>query len=179
MEIVFRQSASGREATLVTRDDGVRLSVPVYGKRDPLPHDLAHYVVERELGLIDGFWGSVAAGAIFEGMAVLDGRQPPHARERSRAVMKAHQRGILFSEVVVDAVMRAISGEVLGADPLAVESSRVPSKSRADRDALIARLLPPMRAMSARWWAVPEGEGLPLDWPAQPARRARRHAARR
>ena len=175
MEIRFRQSVSGREATLVARDDGVGLSVPVYGKLDPLPHDLAHYVVERELGLPDGFWGSVAAEAIFAGMVVLDGRQPPHAR----AVMKANQRGILFSEVMVDAVVRAAHGESLGAGPLAVESAHAPSRTRADRDALIARLLPPMRAMRARWWAVPEGEGLPLDWPAQPARRARRHAARR
>jgi hypothetical protein len=85
MDIRVWRSAGSQQATLATRRDGVRLSVPVFGKLDPLPHDLAHYVVERELGLPDGFWGSVAAGAIFAGMVVLEGRQPPHARERSRA----------------------------------------------------------------------------------------------
>ena len=33
--------------------------------RNPLPHDLAQLVVERELGLPFGFWGAVAAGATF------------------------------------------------------------------------------------------------------------------
>lgn len=32
---------------------------------NPLPHDLAQLVVERELGLEFGFWGCVAAGATF------------------------------------------------------------------------------------------------------------------
>jgi len=34
----------------------VRLSAHVYGPLDQIPHDLAHYVVEMELGLRDGLW---------------------------------------------------------------------------------------------------------------------------
>jgi hypothetical protein len=173
MDILFRQSGHHREATVVMRHDGVRLSVPVYGKLDPIPHDLAHYVIERELGLQDGFWASVAAGAIFGGMAILKGRQPPHARERSRALMKANHQGILFAEVVVDAVMRAVKGEPLGVDPLPVESPVVRSRSRAERDALIVRLLPAMQAMCAWWQAVPLGETLLLVWPDRPDQPAR------
>ena len=60
MDILFIQSGYPRVETIVTRQDGVRLSVPVFGPLDPIPHDLAHYVVERELGLQNGFWGSVA-----------------------------------------------------------------------------------------------------------------------
>jgi hypothetical protein len=66
MDIAFTRSHDRRDETAVTRQDGVRLSVPVYGPLEPSPHDLAHYVVELELGLQDGFWASVAAGAIFD-----------------------------------------------------------------------------------------------------------------
>jgi hypothetical protein len=78
MDIHFIQSGYRRVGTIVTRQDGVRLSVPVFGPLEPIPHDLAHYVIELELGLQNGFWGSVAAGALFDGMKILAGRQRPH-----------------------------------------------------------------------------------------------------
>lgn len=171
MDMLFRQSGHRREPTLVTRRDGVRLHVPVFGKLDPLPHDLVHYVVECELNLRNGFWGSVAEGAIFEGMTVLDGRQPPHARERSRALMKAHHYAILFSEIMVEMAVRALKGEPLGRRPLPIESPLVPTRTVADRDALVARILPAMQAMWTRWQAVPLGESLLVVWPDRPARR--------
>ena len=174
MDILFRQSGHPREPTLVTRRDGVRLQVPVFGKLDPLPHDLVHYVVERELSLPDGFWGSVAEGAIFDGLSVLDGRQPPHARERSRMVQKAHHYGILFSEIMVEMAVRAVQGESLGTRPLPIESPLVPSRTLADRDALVARVLPAMQAMWISWQEVPLGESLLVVWSDRPTRRIRR-----
>jgi hypothetical protein len=180
MEMLFRQSGVNRDVTLVTRSDGVRLSVPVFGKLDPIPHDLAHFVIEEELALHDGFWGSVAAGAIFEGMRILGGRQRPHARERSRALMKAHHQGILFSEIMVDVVLRAVNGEPLGTDPLPIASPNIPSRTRADRDALIWQVLPAMQVMCDRWQATPPGATLLVVWPDQARRQGRvsRRAAR-
>ena len=48
---------------VVELDDG-----PVYLLRGgpagtALPHDIRHLIVERELGIVDGIWGSIAAGA--------------------------------------------------------------------------------------------------------------------
>jgi hypothetical protein len=43
MEIQFRESGVRRVPTIVSRADHVRLSVPVFGKLEPLPHVLAHY----------------------------------------------------------------------------------------------------------------------------------------
>ena len=106
MDICFTRSTDRRDQTVVTRQDGVRLNVPVYGPLEPLPHDLAHYVVEREFGLRDGLWASVAGGAILKGMKAISGRQPPHARERSDAIQAANRRGILFAELAVDTVLR-------------------------------------------------------------------------
>ena len=175
MDIIFTRSRDRRDQTLATRQDGVRVYVPVFGKLDPIPHDLAHYVVERELGLRDGFWGRVAAGALFGGMHILDGRQRPHARERSRAIIAAHPQGIIFAEVVVDAVLRAVKGEPQETDVLFIESPRIPSRTRADRDALLARLRPAVDAMSAHWQALAQGETLLVVWPDAPRHPRRPH----
>jgi hypothetical protein len=72
----------------VARDDGVSLSVPDYAFMRALPHDLTHYVVEMTLGLARGFWGSVAEGAKFGGMVLIEGRQKPHLKEKAKATVK-------------------------------------------------------------------------------------------
>jgi hypothetical protein len=88
MKITFTRSGERTYTTTALRDDGVLLDVPNSDRTFRLPHDLAHYVVERELGLKRGFWGCVAAGAMFDGLKVLSGRQPPHAAERSKAIIR-------------------------------------------------------------------------------------------
>jgi hypothetical protein len=179
MEIIFTHSRDRWDQTIATRQDGVRVRVPVYGPLDPIPHDLAHYVIECELGLRDGFWVRVAAGALFGGMSVLDGRQRPHARDRSRAVIAATPYGIGFAEVMVGTVLRAINGEALGPDPPPLASPLVPSRTRADRAALVARLRPAVEAMCARWRAVPLGDTLRVVWPEpRECRRPRRLGSR-
>jgi hypothetical protein len=87
--------------------------------------------------------------------------------------MKANHQGTLFAEVVVGAAMFALKGEPLGVDPLPVESPVVQSRTRVERDALIARLLPAMQAMCARWQAVPQDETLLLVWPDRANRSVR------
>lgn len=156
MDIAFARSRDRRARTVATRADGVRLAVLVFGKLDPIPHDLAHFLVEVTRGLRDGFWGSVAGEAIFGGMEVIAGRQPPHASERSRAIIAANQRALLFSELMVDVVPRAVNGERLEDEPLHIDLPM--ARTTADRDALVARIRPNMGAMMARWRAVPEGE---------------------
>jgi hypothetical protein len=41
---------------------------PTMASGADLPHDLATYVIERELGLAHGFWGCVADGARFRSL---------------------------------------------------------------------------------------------------------------
>ena len=178
MDILFIQSEHRRVETVVTRQDGVRLSVPVFGPLDPIPHDLAHYVIELELGLQDGFWGSVAAGALFEGMHILSGRQRPHAAERSRAVLAAHRQGIGVSEVLVDAVLREVRGGSLDDALLPIDSPLV--RTRTDLATLVARLYPALDTMCARWQALPLGGTLCVVWPdrgPRPDQGARRWAS--
>jgi hypothetical protein len=161
----FWQTGFDRKPTTVIRGDGVRLSVPVFGPLDPLPHDLAHSVIERELALQDGFWASVASGALFEGMQVLEGRQPPHARERSRTIMQRHHWGLLFSELLVGVVLGAVKGEPLSDAALPLVSPVVPSRTLADRATLIRRLVPVVRQMCGEWQATLPGKCLRVHWP--------------
>src|SRR5436309_3270702 len=112
MEITFTRTGEHTYTTSALRDDGVLLEVASYDRTFALPHDLAHYVVERELGLKRGFWGCVAAGATFGSVKVLSGRRPPHAGERSQAVIReAGQQGT-EAEVLVG-VMLSIMHEGL------------------------------------------------------------------
>ena len=90
-----------RTYSIVERADGVRYRVYDGTATSRLPHDLGHLIVERETGDHGGFWGAVAAGVVFSSMEHLDGRRPPHARERSEAAMRERSDGLRRAELMV------------------------------------------------------------------------------
>src|SRR5437016_10106782 len=45
----------------VRRSDGSRADTN-FPKKGPIPHDVVHFFVESELGVVEGFWGMVASG---------------------------------------------------------------------------------------------------------------------
>jgi hypothetical protein len=59
----FTRRPGQRDLVHVVRTDGTETEweFPSYG--DSLPHDLVHFAVEQGLGLTDGFWGLLDAGA--------------------------------------------------------------------------------------------------------------------
>jgi hypothetical protein len=89
MLTVARLDGDGRYKTLIARDDGVIFSLRGVGHDFAIPHDVAHFVIEKVLCLDDGFWGSIAAGAVFPTMNCESGRRKPKAAERSKAIMKS------------------------------------------------------------------------------------------
>src|SRR5262249_29709652 len=90
-----------------------------------------------------GLLGSVAARATFDSMTILDGRQRPHAGERSQALLKANHQGMLFAGAIIDAVLHAAKRESLGEAALPIESPSAPARTPSGCDALDTRLLPP------------------------------------
>ncbi len=109
MRITFRRFPDYAEAySVIERDDGV-----VYHMREftrsgtALPHDLRHLVVERELGITDGIWGGIAAGAVYQSMTPVRGLRPPHAAERPAALPPA----ALPSAPALAAAVRALQVE--------------------------------------------------------------------
>ena len=170
MEIKIEKLDERRSQSVVTRDDRVTLRVAGYGPTQPLPHDLAHYVVEKELALRRGFWGSVADGAVFPGMTVLEGRQRPHARERSDALCKANGRTLSDVETFVGLMVELARNNVPATSPHAakmVARCVTPSKDSEIRPvttASLERLNASLTAMVRRWSEVRVGDALTIRW---------------
>ena len=165
----FLRASERALVSTAVRGDGVALRIKGVGPTRPLPHDLAHWVVERELGLMRGFWGTVAAGAVFDSMAVIAGRRRPHADERSKAVIRANGPFINQAEVVVASFVRVIE-RGLDRDPraglafLRDEQSAVPAGVLAVEPDAFARVCAALHDAAARWHALPVGESLSERW---------------
>ncbi|GAA2591107.1 hypothetical protein SMC26_06560 [Actinomadura fulvescens] len=167
MQVIFHRLAEAIYFSTAARDDGVTVMVPGYDRTSPVPHDLAHFVAEHEFGLDRGFWGSVAAGAMFTNMKVVEGRRRPHADERSKRILKANGMWVGASEALAGAVHDAVEEGHTPEHALAalrrmhgvVSTEPLPIKV-AD----VERAIGALRAAAARWAEVPVGEGMALQW---------------
>ena len=183
-----------RAYALVERDDGAvyRLYGAPAGPR--LPHDIMHFVVERELRIGDGIWGGIAAGIIFDTMQHVSGRRPPPTRDRPADPppsfggrgMRAEPppsfgaRG-LRAEVLADLV-ECVAGLDHPSDTqimtLAATKLTVLPDSGADVEpAAVAAAAQAVQVEAARWARLRIGEELSYDWPRE-ARAAQRRRAR-
>jgi hypothetical protein len=164
------------------RDDGVTLRVRTPDKPLKIPHDMAHFVVERELSFDKGFWGSIASGVVFASVQVVSGRQPPHAAEQSAAMIKASYKELAAAELYV-AVMQGVERDGKERDHRLVCSRldevwrpfRWPRPPVSAEDALnVCRAL---REAEGVWTALPVGESVTLSWAHAPKRATRRKRA--
>jgi hypothetical protein len=185
--ITFTKTGTSTYTTLARRADGVVLEVPSYDRTAPLPHDLAHYVVERELGLNRGFWGCVAAGALFPGMKPVSGRQPPHAAERSRAIIREARQYGTEAEVLVGVLLRVMHERLENNGPAArALLDREWRPSKPSRGPLstdeVKRVCAALREAEDRWQALAVEESITVSWVASPRSSAligrRRQASR-
>ncbi len=111
MEVTVRRGGDRRYWSEVRRDDGVVLVLPGQDRKWRIPHDLAHLVTERELRLAHGLFGSIAAGAVFEGMRVVSGRPRHDARARSQQLLKTNARALTVAEVLAGVIHEAAEYE--------------------------------------------------------------------
>lgn len=183
MEIVFTKTGARRYEVLARRDDNVVLRVPPPDRPSSLPHDMAHYLVERELGFDLGFWGSVAAGAVFAGVQVVSGRRPPHAAERSAALIKEAGRQLTAAELYVG-VVREVAREGKEHDWPGV-CARLDEVWRPFREArkavsreAVLRACRALREAESRWRELPVGGSVTVEWRARPDGGARRGRGR-
>jgi hypothetical protein len=180
MEIRFTKTGERTYEVLALRDDGVTLRVRTPDKPLTIPHDMVHYVVERELSFERGFWGSIAASMIFGTVQVVSGRQPPHAAERSAALIKASYRQQAAAELYV-AVLQRVASEGKEQDWRYVSSCldevwrpfRWPRPPVTAEDAV--RVCRALREAESLWTALPVGESIKVTW----ASVERKGAARR
>jgi len=168
-----------RAYALVKRDDGAVYRL--YGGRagPRLPHDIMHFVVERELRIPDGIWGGIASGIIFDSMHHVGGRRPPHARERSRELLASFRQRGLRAEVLANFV-ESVAGLDHPSDIqiLTLAATRLSVLPEADADvepAEVAAAAQALQVEAARWARLRVGEELSYEWPRTPlaSRRAR------
>jgi hypothetical protein len=170
MRVTFPRLPDHQRAyALVERDDAAVYRL--YGGRagSRLPHDIMHFVVERELRIPDGIWGSIAAGIIFDGMEHVSGRRPPGARERSKELLADLRQRRLRAEVLANLV-----GHVAALDHpsdieiLSLAATKLAALPDADADvdpAQIAAAAQALQVEAARWARLRIGEELSYEWP--------------
>jgi hypothetical protein len=188
MRVTFPRLADYQRAyAVVERDDGVvyRLDSGIAGPK--LPHDIRHLIVERELRISDGIWGTIAAGTVYRSMHHVRGRQNPRAAERSALLKKAQRDRIMLAELLANLVEAVVAlddpspGEIRrltrmklsvvplvepGTDPVDVTACPPPEALAAAAQAL--------QVEAARWARLRVGEEIVYDWrlavpPAAPA----------
>jgi hypothetical protein len=166
-----------RAYALVERDDGAvyRLYGGQAGPR--LPHDIMHFVVERELRIGDGIWAGIAAGLVFDSMQHVSGRRPPHARERSAELLAGFRQRGLRAEALASFV-ECVAGLDHPSDTQIMTLAATKLSVLPDPDvepAAVAAAAQALQVEAARWARLRVGEELSYDWPrdAVAARRAR------
>ncbi|HKT05787.1 MAG TPA: hypothetical protein VJT31_40265 [Rugosimonospora sp.] len=141
--------------------------LPGYDRTWRVPHDLAHFVTEREFRLDKGVFGSIAAGAMFSNMAVVEGRPRFDARVRSRAVLRAHTAELGLAELVAGVVHDAVErGERFDQALLRLREAwgTVRSGPCPYHPETLRRALHILSGLAERWQTLPEGARLTLRW---------------
>ena len=93
VKVEFHKGEQRRYRALLHRPDGCDVAFDggaynrVGGPAGDLPHDIAHLIVEEELGLRSGVWGVLVAGGMFRHAVVVGGRRAPHAGRRGREII--------------------------------------------------------------------------------------------
>jgi len=168
------RTAEGRSTTNVRRDDGVTLELPSYAPLHRLPHDLAHFVIERALGLTCGFWGSIADGAVFGGMEVVPRKRTARTEERSRRVMRGTSSRVTEAEAVVGTVVeiyqRRLDRHWAAARALLDGTWRPARPSRElPSQAEVRRICRELADAEKHWVSMPIDSSVTLVWPRQEA----------
>jgi hypothetical protein len=132
--VSFHKGSGTRYRSTLHRADGAVIELDggswnrIGGPVGRVPHDLAHLIVEEQLGLTRGLWGVLASGGLVRNAAYAGGRRPPHALARAKAIADAAGEELRQAEVLVRA---------------AADVSR--AGRRVDVDSLRG-------AVGARWW---------------------------
>jgi hypothetical protein len=170
MRVTFPRLPDHERAwALVERDDGVvyRLYGGTAGPR--LPHDIMHLVVERELRIKDGIWAGIAAGVVFDSMHHVSGRRPPHAAERSKALLRDFRQQGLRAELLADLVAGAATLDTLTLDKInRLAAAKLSALPDAGVDpVVIAAAARALQVEAARWARLRIGQELSYDWPGK------------
>jgi hypothetical protein len=183
MQVKFTRTGTRRYAVEANRADYETVVMdPAPGYDDLLPHDLVHFVVEQELGLMLGVFGQLARGGD-AGTFRLAG-ESQGSRELSRARRRRKRRGQrLAREGRQDADLSERAAAIChhewlsraAVDPRRQGVARSPSapsqreNSKAAEGAMLSkeamqRIGERLECLSAQWAKLGVGQSLVLAW---------------
>src|SRR3954462_768424 len=108
MQVTFKRTGERRYGVWVERPGAPCLAMHPAPAYDPdIPHDLAHFVVERECGIAHGVYGQIAAGGTAGTFHRADGVVDRALKKRSDRLLKAHEQDMIRSEQLAQHATRA------------------------------------------------------------------------
>ena len=153
----------------------MKLHAVSYDRVSEIPHDLVHYVAESQLGLHRGYWGSIAAGVLFDSVRVVSGKMAHDAKKRSEAFLRGSERQGVEAEVYVSLFVDLLK-EGKETNTAAIERAlrelwRPEKPSRPlPTVAEVQATCTLLKDFQRRWDAVKVGEGLTVQWKTKAAR---------
>jgi len=124
---------------------------PAPGYDPRLPHDVAHFIVENELGIMGGIFGQLAVGGTANTFFSDDAKSRRKARKRGTDLMKANKGDALFSEHAVYAAQSRWEKHDM------IPDTKIP---QPDLDRIIAKF----EAFAAEWSNLRVGGSITLEW---------------
>lgn len=180
MRVTFPRLADHQQGyAVVERDDGVVYRMDGFTVMGPdLPHDVRHLIVERELRIGDGIFGTIAAGTVYTSMHHLRGRRPPHSADRSTELKKTQRNRIMRAELLANLVeavavlhdpsqdeIRRLTRMKLSAVPIVEPGADPADVIAAPPPEALAAAARVLQVEAARWARLRVGEELVYEWP--------------
>lgn len=170
MNVTFTRTAERRYRVSV-EGPGVVSSwmEPAPGYDDRLPHDMAHFVVENELGITGAIFGQLAAGGHAGTFHPNDERAGRKVAKRGKRLAATNRGDAMLSEKVIFLSCQTWNnGDLSAVTP-------VEGVSAVD----IKRVCRAFDAVSTIWSKLAVGESMTLVWRGRAARAVRRRPSRR
>ncbi len=136
---------------------------PAPGYDARLPHDMAHFVVENELGINGGIFGQLAAGGHARTFHSAGDQPRRKVARRDKRIAAANRDDAALSEKVVYLACRTWGKNFS-------ELSQIEGVSAED----IKRVCREFDRVSAIWSSLAVGESMTLDWRGGEGRAGRR-----
>lgn len=137
-----------------------------YDRKWRIPHDLAHAVTERELGLGSGVFGCLASGVLFSPARVVAGRLEHDAKTRSEAILRANREGLAIAESLAGVMHDAVEYQRNVPLRAAREAWGVISEEPFPYgECELRRVYSTLTRLADAFAHLQPGEGLKFEWP--------------
>jgi hypothetical protein len=137
---------------------------PAPGYDSRLPHDMAHFVVENELGIAGGVFGQLANGGHANTFRPITALSKRKVALRGKRMATLNRDDAVRSEKVVGIALLVWTNGLTGSIPM--EAATVDDITRVCRE---------FDAVSAVWSQLRVGESMTLVWRGGAAGRTARH----